>query len=58
MIERDKDDKKIVLTVKPSTVMPHMTMSTDEVEKALYLGFKYGIPPSFLTNVFDRNDSY
>lgn len=55
--ERDRDGKRIVLSIKPSSVMPYMTGYTDEVEKAHYLR-NYGVPYSALTYVFGRNDSY
>ena len=58
LIEPDETGQKIVLTIKPSAIMPYMTGLTDEVEKALYLAHKYGVPPSGLTYVFGRNDSY
>lgn len=57
LIEPDKTGKSIVLSIKPSTVMPYMTGYTDEVEKAHYLR-QYGVPNSALTYVFGRNDSY
>lgn len=55
--ERDGEGKEIVLSIKPSSVMPYMTGYTDEVEKAHYLR-QYGVPYSALTYVFGRNDSY
>ena len=55
--ERDASGKTIVLSIKPSTVMPYMTGYTDDVEKAHYLR-QYGVPYSALTYVFGRSDSY
>lgn len=54
---RDAAGKSIVLSIKPSSVMPYMTGYTDEVEKAHYLR-QYGVPYSALTYIFGRNDSY
>ena len=55
--ERDRDGKNIVLSIKPSYIMPYMTGYTDEVEKAHFLR-NYGVPYSALTYVFGRSDSY
>lgn len=55
--ERDANGKIIVLSIKPSRVMPYMTGYTDEVEKAHFLR-QYGVPYSALTYVFGRSDSY
>ena len=55
--ERDAEGKSLVLSIKPSYVMPYMTGYTDEVEKAHYLR-NYGVPYSALTYVFGRSDSY
>lgn len=57
LFERDAEGKTIVLSIKPSSVMPYMTGYTDEVEKAHYLR-QFGVPYSALTYVFGRNDSY
>ena len=57
LIEPDEAGKSIVLSIKPSAVMPYMTGYTDEVEKAHYLR-QYGVPYSGLTYVFGRSDSY
>ena len=54
----DQNGKKIVLTIKPSAIMPYMSGYTDEVEKGLYLAHKFGVPASGLTYVFGRNDAY
>lgn len=55
--EPDAEGKSIVLSIKPSYVMPYMTGYTDDVEKAHYLR-RYGVPYSGLTYVFGKNDSY
>lgn len=55
--ERDKEGKTIVLSIKPSYIMPYMTGYTDEVEPVHFLR-KYGVPYSALTHVFGRSDSY
>ena len=54
----DEEGQKIVLTIKPSTIMPYMSGYTDEVEKGLYLAHKHRVPPSGLAYVFGRSDSY
>ena len=46
-----------VFTIAPSEVLPYMTGSTDEVEKALFLR-RFGVPFWGLTYVFGRDDSY
>lgn len=58
LIQPNPEGQKIVLTIKPSGIMPYMTGLTDEVEKALYLAHKYAVPPSCLSYVFGRSDSY
>jgi len=55
---RDKEGQKIVLTIKPSAIMPYMSGYTDEVEKGLYLAHKHGVPASALAYVFGRSESY
>lgn len=57
LLKRDAEGKRIVLSIKPSSVMPYMTGYTDEVEKAHYLR-QFGVPYSALSYVFGRNDSY
>ena len=55
-----KDDKARaqVFTVAPCFVLPYMTGYTNEVEKALFLYEKFGVPFWGLTYVFGRNDMY
>lgn len=45
-----------VLTIAPCFVLPYMTGYTDEVEKAMFLHEKFGVPFWGLTYVFARND--
>ncbi len=47
-----------VFTIVPAFVLPYMVGYTDEVEKALFLCGKFGVPYWGLTYVFGRNDSY
>jgi len=47
-----------VFTIAPSFVWPYMTGYTDEVEKALFLRGKFGVPYWGLTYVFGHNDMY
>lgn len=58
LLSSDKNGQKIVLTIKPSAIMPYMSGYTDNVEKALYLAHKHAVPASGLTYVFGHNDSY
>lgn len=58
LLTPDENGRKIVLTIKPSSVMPYMSGYTDDVEKALYLAHKHAVPANGLTYVFGRNDSY
>jgi hypothetical protein len=47
-----------VFTIAPSFVLPYLTGYTDEVEKALFLRGKFGVPYWGLTYVFGHNDLY
>ena len=47
-----------VFTLAPAFVWPYMTGYTDEVEKALFLRGKFGVPYWGLTYVFGHNDLY
>ena len=47
-----------VFTIAPAFVLPYMTGYTDEVEKALFLRGKFGVPYWGLTYVFGHNDLY
>ena len=47
-----------VFTVAPCFVLPYMTGYSDEVEKALFLYEKFGVPLWGLTYVFGRNEMY
>ena len=56
--KRNEAGQKIVLTIKPSAVMPYMSGYTDEVEKGLYLAHKFAVPAGGLAYVFGRSESY
>ena len=45
-----------VFTIAPSFVLPYMTGYTEDVEKALFLRGKFGVPYWGLTYVFGHND--
>jgi hypothetical protein len=45
-------------TIAPAFVLPYMVGYTDEVEKALFLRGKFGVPYWGLTYVFGHNDLY
>ena len=47
-----------VFTIAPAFVLPYMVGYTDEVEKALFLRGKFGVPYWGLTYVFGHNDLY
>lgn len=47
-----------VYSVAPSFVMPYLTGYTDEVEHAVFLHGKFGVPFWGLTRVFGHDDSY
>ena len=47
-----------VFTLAPAFVLPYMVGYTDEVEKALFLRGKFGVPYWGLTYVFGHNDLY
>jgi hypothetical protein len=47
-----------VFTIAPSFVLPYMMGYTDDVENALFLHGKFGVPYWGLTQVFGRNDMY
>ena len=57
LLQFGPDQKKIVLSIQPSFVMPYMTGLTADIEKALFLT-QYAVPLSALTHVFGRNDQY
>ena len=57
LLQFGPDQKKIVLSIQPSFVMPYMTGLTADIEKALFLT-QYAVPLSALTYVFGRNDQY
>ena len=44
--------------IAPSFVMPYMTGYSKDVEKAMYLHFKYEVPFDGLVYVFGKNESY
>ena len=47
-----------VFTIAPAFVLPYMVGYTDEIEKALFLRGKFGVPYWGLTYVFGHNDLY
>jgi hypothetical protein len=47
-----------VFTIAPSFVLPYMMGNTKDVEKALFLHGKFGVPFWGLTYVFGHNDMY
>lgn len=55
---QDDQGQAQVFTIAPCFVLPYMTGYTDEVEKALFLYEKFGVPFWGLTYVFGRNDMY
>ena len=55
---KDDEDRAQVFTVAPCFVLPYMTGYTDQVEKALFLYEKFGVPFWGLSYVFGRNDMY
>jgi hypothetical protein len=54
----DNQNRVQVFTITPCFVLPYMTGYTDEVEKALFLYEKFGVPFWGLTYVFERNEMY
>jgi len=54
----DNEGKQQVYNIAPSFVMPYMTGYTEDVEKALFLHEKFGVPFWGLTYVFGSYDSY
>jgi hypothetical protein len=55
---QDGEEKKQVYNIAPSFVMPYMVGYTEDVEKALFLHEKFGVPFWGLTYVFAHDDSY
>ena len=53
-----EDPNGNVFTIAPSCVLPYMMGYTDDVEHALFLHGKFGVPFWGLTQVFGRNDMY
>lgn len=56
--EADETGQAQVYTIAPVFVLPYMTGYTDEVEKALFLHEKFGVPFWGLTYAFGRNEMY
>lgn len=54
---RLQSGERIAYTVMPCDVLPYLTGTVSEVEKALFLK-TFGVPNWALTYVFGRNDSY
>ena len=57
LIQPDKAGSSIVLTIRPSDVLPYNTGYTADVEKALYLR-QYAVPYSALAYLFGQDASY
>lgn len=55
---RNEAGKYETYQVVPCFVMPYMTGYTEEVEKALFLHFKYEVPFDGLVYVFGKDESY
>lgn len=55
---RNEEGKQETYQVVPCFVMPYMTGYTAEVEKALFLHFKYEVPFDGLVYVFGKDESY
>ena len=53
-----EDPNGNVFTIAPSCVLPYRMGYTDDVEHALFLHGKFGVPFWGLTQVFGRNDMY
>lgn len=53
-----EDSKETVFVIVPSFVLPYRVGYTDDVEKALFLHGKFGVPFWGLTHVFGHNDMY
>lgn len=53
-----EDSKENVFTMAPSFVLPYMVGYTDDVESALFLHGKFGVPFWGLTHVFGHDDMY
>ncbi len=56
--ERDEQGRVQVFQVVPSFVLPYMTGEVADVEKPLFLHYKFGVPFWALSYVFGRDDSY
>ena len=57
-VEHPNNPQGEVFTIAPSFVLPYMAGYTDDVEKALFLHGKFGVPFWGLTYVFGHNDMY
>jgi hypothetical protein len=57
-VAEPENPKGDVFTIVPSFVLPYMTGYTDDIEKALFLRGKFGVPYWALTYVFGHNDRY
>jgi hypothetical protein len=56
--ERDEQGRIQVFQVVPSFALPYMTGTVAEVEKPLFLHYKFNVPFWALSYVFGRDDSY
>lgn len=56
--ERDEQGRLQVFQVVPSFVLPYLTGTVEEVEKPLFLHYKFGVPFWALSYVFGRDDAY
>ena len=52
------DSQETVFVIVPSFVLPYMVGYTEDVEKALFLHAKFGVPFWGLTYIFGHNDLY
>jgi hypothetical protein len=56
--EQDEQGRIQVFQVVPSFVLPYMTGTVAEVEKPLFLHYKFNVPFWALSYVFGKDDSY
>jgi len=54
---RLQQGQRLAYTIMPCDILPYLTGTVSEVEKALFLK-SFGVPDWALTHVFGRNDSY
>lgn len=56
--QRDEQGRVQVFQLVPSFVLPYLSGRVEEVEKPLFLHYKFGVPFWALSYVFGRDDSY